>query len=338
MREPAFWWRGAGLPAALLSPVAAIYGAVAGRRLAGCGRRAGAPVVCIGNPTVGGAGKTPLAMAVARLLQAAGEQPVLLSRGYGGNLAGPIRVDGVLHDAAAVGDEPLLLARSAPTIVARDRVKGADAATAAGASVIVMDDGFQNPSLQKDFSVLAIDGRRGIGNGRVIPAGPLRAPFDRQLQQAHAVVIVGTDTSATAVVAQARSPEIPVFQGRLIPDPDFIAALGGGRALAFAGIADPEKFFATLRQAGIAVAATQGFPDHHRYTRSEAQALCDHADREGLVLVTTEKDAARLQGDAAVAELFTRAHALPVTLVFDDEMAFRALLLERVAAARKDRG
>ncbi len=337
MREPGFWWRGAGLPAALLAPVAAIYGAVAGRLLAGRGRRAGAPVICIGNPTVGGAGKTPLAMAVARLLQAAGEQPVLLSRGYGGNLAGPLRVDGVLHDAAAVGDEPLLLARAAPTIVARDRVKGAEAATAAGASVIVMDDGFQNPSLQKDFSVLAIDGRRGIGNGRVIPAGPLRAPLDRQLQQAHAVVIVGSDSGATAVAAHARSRKIPVFQARLIPDAGFIAALGAGRALAFAGIGDPEKFFATLRQAGIAVAAVQGFSDHHRYTRSEAQALCDHADREGLVLVTTEKDAARLHGEPAVAELYARAHALPVTLAFDDEAAFRTLLLERVAAARQVR-
>jgi tetraacyldisaccharide 4'-kinase len=337
MREPAFWWRDAGLPAGLLSPVAALYGAVAGRRLAARGRHAAVPVICIGNPTVGGAGKTPLALAVVRLLQAAGEQPALLSRGYGGHLAGPVRVDAALHDAAAVGDEPLLLARSAPTIVARDRVQGAEAAIATGASVIVMDDGFQNPSLQKDFSVLAIDGGRGIGNGRVIPAGPLRAPLDRQLQHAQAVVIVGANTGATAVAAESSSRRIPVLQARLIPDAGFIAALGGGRALAFAGIGDPEKFYATLRDAGVALAATQGFPDHHRYTPAEAQSLCDHADREGLVLVTTEKDAARTQGDAALAGLSSRAHALPVSLAFDDEGSFRSLLLEQVAAARKSR-
>jgi tetraacyldisaccharide 4'-kinase len=200
-----------------------------------------------------------------------------------------------------------------------------------------MDDGFQNPSLQKDFSVLAIDGRRGIGNGRVIPAGPLRAPLDRQLQHAQAVVIVGADTGATAVAAEARSRGIPVFQARLIPDAGFIAALGGGRALAFAGIGDPEKFFATLRDAGVALVATQAFSDHHRYTPAEAQSLCDHADREGLVLVTTEKDTARMQGDAAPAGLSSRAHALPVSLAFDNEELFRSLLLERVAAARKSR-
>jgi tetraacyldisaccharide 4'-kinase len=163
MREPPFWWRPAGLEAKLLAPVAAIYGAVAARRLARKGRRAGAPVVCIGNPTVGGAGKTPLALAVARMLAAAREQPVFLSRGYGGRLAGPLKVDPQRHRSAEVGDEPLLLARVAPTIVAHDRVRGAEAALAAGARVIVMDDGFQNPSLLKDVAVLVVDARRGIG-------------------------------------------------------------------------------------------------------------------------------------------------------------------------------
>ncbi len=191
MREPAFWWREAGLSAALLAPAAAVYGAVAAHRMGKPGRRPGAPVICIGNPTVGGAGKTPLAMAVAGMLRAAGEQPVLLSRGYGGQSAGPLRVDPTVHDAAVVGDEPLLLARVAPAIVARDRVQGAQAAKAAGASLIVMDDGFQNPSLHKDFSVLAVDGRRGLGNGRVLPAGPMRAPLEPQLRLAHALVIIG---------------------------------------------------------------------------------------------------------------------------------------------------
>jgi tetraacyldisaccharide 4'-kinase len=333
MREPSFWWGEASLASALLAPLAAIYGAVARTRLGGHGRRAGAPVVCIGNFTVGGAGKTPAALAVARMLAAAGEQPVFLSRGYGGTLAGPVLVDPTRHRAQDVGDEPLLLARTAPTIVARDRVKGA--AIAAGASVIVMDDGFHNPSLAKDFSVLVVDARRGIGNGRVIPAGPLRAPLDVQLARAHALVVVGTSSRAVAVAAAARARNIPVLPARLRPDASFIARLGGDRVLAFAGIGDPEKFFLTLADAGVSVAARRSFPDHHRYTRADAKALCEEADRAGLVLVTTEKDLARLTGDDESKQLAAHALALPVTLAFEDEARFKSLLLERLAAARR---
>ena len=209
MREPSFWWGEASLASAMLAPLAAIYGAVAQARLARRGRRAAAPVVCIGNFTVGGAGKTPTALVVARMLAAAGERPVFLSRGYGGTLAGPVLVDPTRHRAQDVGDEPLLLARTAPTIVARDRVKGAS--IAAGASVIVMDDGFHNPSLAKDFAVLVVDARRGIGNGRVIPAGPLRAPLDAQLARAHALVLVGTAPRARATF---RSPRRACAQTR----------------------------------------------------------------------------------------------------------------------------
>jgi tetraacyldisaccharide 4'-kinase len=333
MREPAFWWRPeGGVGSALFAPVAFAYGMVAARRLARAGSRAGMPVVCIGNPTVGGAGKTPLALTVVRLLEAAGERPVLLTRGYGGSLAGPLQVDPARHLAADVGDEPLLLARVAPTIVAHDRVKGAKAALAAGASIIVMDDGFQNPSLVKDFSVLVVDARRGIGNACVVPAGPLRTPLRVQLARAQAVVIVGGASGADAVIAHAREQDIPVFRARLDADASFIAALGGGRVLAFAGIGDPEKFYATLRDAGITVAATRSFPDHHRYTRKQAQDLCSYADREGLVLVTTEKDLARLQGEHATHELAAQAHALPVTLVIEDDVAFKTLMLKRIIA------
>src|SRR5262245_34545841 len=243
MLEPPFWWRAAGIEARLLSPAAAVYGAVAAHRLARPGQRAGVPVICIGNPTVGGAGKTPLALAVARMLAAAGERPVMLSRGYGGRIAGPIQVDPSGHGAADVGDEPLLLAQVAPTVVAADRVSGAAAARVAGASVIVMDDGFQNPSLAKDFSVLVVDGRRGIGNARVLPAGPLRASLGVQLDRAHAVVVVGSTDGAAAVVPQARARSLPVFAARLVPDAGFIAALEGKPVLAFAGIGDPEKVF-----------------------------------------------------------------------------------------------
>ena len=188
MREPAFWWDGGGRW--WLSPFAGIYGCGSAADALGGTAAAGVPVICVGNLTVGGAGKTPAALEVGRLLLAA-HDAFFLTRGYGGRLAGPVRVDPARHTAAAVGDEPLLLARLAPTIVSRDRVAGAEAARRDGASVIVMDDGFQNPSLTKDLAILLVDGRRGIGNGRVFPAGPLRAPLEAQIECAHAIVVVG---------------------------------------------------------------------------------------------------------------------------------------------------
>src|SRR4051812_5054707 len=190
MKAPRFWWDKPGAMAALLAPIASLYGAVAARRLSEAGARAGTPVICVGNLTVGGAGKTPAAMAIARLLIEAGEQPYFLTRGYGGRLAGPVVVE-TGHSAVQVGDEPLLLARVAPTIVAANRVAGAKLAREKGASVVVMDDGFQNPSLVKDLSILMIDGGRGIGNGRVLPAGPLRVPLEPQLDRADAILFVG---------------------------------------------------------------------------------------------------------------------------------------------------
>jgi tetraacyldisaccharide 4'-kinase len=332
MREPAFWWREAGLAAGLLAPFAAVYAAVASARLAQRGARAAVPVVCIGNPTLGGAGKTPLALTLTRLLARAGDKPALLSRGYGGRLRGPLQVDPARHRAADVGDEPLLLARDAPTFVSRDRIAGAQAAVAAGAGIIVMDDGFQNPSLQKTFSVLVVDGRRGIGNGRVVPAGPLRAPLTAQLARADALVVVGTSHAAAGVAGAARDRGLPVFYADLAPDAAAVAALAGTRVLAFAGIGDPQKLFATLAAAGIAVAATRSFPDHHCYTPAEARMLCGQAEREALTLVTTEKDLARMQGDAEVAALAARSRALPVTLTLADSEAFLRLLRNRLAA------
>jgi tetraacyldisaccharide 4'-kinase len=338
MREPPFWWRAAGIKARLLTPAAAIYGAVAANRLKREGYRAGVPVLCVGNPTLGGAGKTPTALAVARMLNATGERPVFLSRGYGGRQRGPLLVALDQHRAADVGDELLLLARLAPTVVAHDRVEGAKAAQAAGASVIVMDDGFQNPSLAKDLSLLVIDGRRGLGNSKVFPAGPLRAPLDAQLARADAVILVGAmGEAASATRAEVEARKLPLFQARLDPDREAIAALTGRRVLAFAGIGDPEKVFATLREAGIAVAATRSFADHYRYTPADARDLCRQADAEGLTLVTTEKDTARLQGEEATAELAARVCALPVGLVFEQEAAFAKLLVDRIAAIRATR-
>jgi tetraacyldisaccharide 4'-kinase len=236
-----------------------------------------------------------------------------------------------MHKAADVGDEPLLIARSVPVIVARDRVAGAIAARDEGADVIVMDDGFQNPSLRKDLSLIVVDGRRGIGNGRVFPAGPLRAPLAAQLARADALLVVGEPSGVAPVVAAA--PNLPVFHGRLEPDPLTVAALRPRTVLAFAGIGDPEKFFATLNAAGIDVRARQGFPDHHRYQASEAAALLAHAKREGLLPVTTEKDLARLAGerDPSVAALAAAAQALPVRLAVDKGEALRRLVLARAS-------
>lgn len=328
MREPAFWWRAGGLAAALLAPAAAVYGAVATWRLRQPGRRAGIPAICIGNLTVGGAGKTPTAIAVAELLRAAGKHPFLLSRGYGGSLRGSRLVDPKRHQAREIGDEPLLLARAAPVIVGADRVAGAAMARVEGADVVVLDDGFQNPALAKDLSLLVIDGRRGIGNGAVVPAGPLRAPLALQLDRAQALLVIGPSSGAAEVVTEARARSLPIFHGRLAPDAAALAGLAGHRVLAFAGIGDPAKFFATLVEAGVEVAAQQAFPDHHRYGRAEAADLMAQAERDGLLLVTTEKDLARLSGEDDVAALATQAGALPVKLVVEQQAAFRDLILK----------
>jgi len=336
MREPGFWWRAAGLKSAALAPLAAIYGGIAGARMQRAGQRADVPVICIGNLTVGGAGKTPTAMAIARMLIAAGEQPFFLTRGYGGTLPGPVRVDAARHRASDVGDEPLTLARVAPVIVARERVSGAALAVSEGATVIVMDDGFQNPSLTKDFSLVVIDAGRGIGNGRVLPAGPLRAPLSMQLDRADAVLVIGEGAPpASALADEIAGRQLPLFHGRLAADAASVAVLTGKRVLAFAGIGDPAKFFASLAAAGIAAAATRSFADHHRYTRDEAQALCAEAERAGLALVTTEKDLARMSGDADVEGLAARALAFPVSLELTEAAALRQAVMDRVAKRRQ---
>jgi tetraacyldisaccharide 4'-kinase len=328
MREPAFWWRNAGLAAGLLAPLAAAYGAIAARRMAAPGAHAGLPVLCVGNFTLGGAGKTPAVMMLARMLQAAGERPCCLSRGYGGSNAGPKLVDALGDRAVQIGDEALLLARVAPTIVARDRVTGAQAARAAGASVMIMDDGLQNASLAKDFTLAVVDGRRGIGNARVFPAGPLRAPLDVQLARSDALLIVGDESGARDVVVAAG--KLPIFHGRLVPDPSAVVALKSKNVLAFAGIGDPEKFFATLTAAGIAVAQRKAFGDHHRFTGEEAALLVMQAEHDGLTLLTTEKDHARIAGEPALVALAETARVLPVTLVVDEVDELRALVLAKI--------
>jgi tetraacyldisaccharide 4'-kinase len=291
--------------------------------MAGLGDRAGLPVLCVGNFTLGGAGKTPTVIWFARMFQEAGVRPFCVSRGYGGSEAGPLFV--AADDSASdVGDEALLLARVASTVVARDRVAGAAFAKAQGAGVVILDDGLQNASLAKDFTIAVVDGRRGIGNARVFPAGPLRAPLDAQLKRCDALLIVG-DASGVIPAAGNR----PVFHGRLVPDAAAIAALKNKKVMAFAGIGDPEKFFATLTQAGIAPVQRKAFGDHHRFTAKEAALLVAQAERNELTLVTTEKDRARMAGDPALAALAANAQVLPVTLAVDEVDELRRLVLAK---------
>ena len=331
MRDPAFWWRKAGVRATLLAPLAAGYGAVAAGRMSKAGTRTGIPVLCVGNFTLGGAGKTPATMAIAKMFTEAGERVFCLSRGYGGSHAGPKLVDAHADTADQVGDEALLLARAAPTIIARDRVMGAALARAKGASVIVMDDGLQNGSIAKDFTLAVVDGRRGIGNGRVFPAGPLRAPLAAQLARVNALLVVGEESGARDVIGKvidlARACGLPVLHGRLVPDATAVTALKPRRVLAFAGIGDPEKFFATVAAAGIAIAAKKSFPDHHRYTTEEAAELVMDCEHESLTLLTTEKDHARMSGDPALAALYARAQVLPVTMAVEESDELRKLVM-----------
>ena len=292
------------------------------------GLRAGLPVLCVGNFTHGGTGKTPAVIWLATMLQEAGERPFCLSRGYGGSLAGPRQVDAHSDGAAQVGDEALLLARVAPTVVARDRVAGAQAARAAGASVIVMDDGLQNAALAKDFTLAVVDGRRGLGNARVFPAGPLRAPLAVQLKRTDALLLVGDGAGAGDIGAAA--PGLPVFHGRLQPDPRTNVELKARKVLAFAGIGDPDKFFTTATEAGIAVAERKPFPDHHRFTAEEAAELIMQAEHSGLALLTTEKDRARMAGEPLLEALAARAHVLPVTLQVQEADELRRMVLNKI--------
>ncbi len=329
MREPAFWWRRGAIQSRLLAPFAHGYGAIAARRMSRPGTRLSVPVVCVGNFTLGGAGKTPAAIALAKMLKACGEQPFFLSRGYGGNFAGPHRVNAQTDKARQVGDEALLLARVAPTIVARDRLKGAQLATTQGASVVVMDDGLQNPSLVKDFTLAVVDGRRGIGNGDVFPAGPLRAPLQAQLRYSDALLVVGQADGARATIATARACGLSVFFGELMPDVGALSDLKERRMLAFTGIGDPEKFFAAARALGLAIEECRAFPDHHFFTSKESTALIRNAEKRDLVLLTTEKDHARMRGEPLLAALAARAYVLPVRLVVKQEKELRQLLLTR---------
>jgi tetraacyldisaccharide 4'-kinase len=328
LKTPSWWYRKAGLLASALTPLAALYGRVATKRMAkGQAYRSRLPVICIGNFTAGGGGKTPAAIAVGTLLKAMGKQPAFLTRGYGGKAKGVVKVtEG--QSADAVGDEPLLLAAAAPTVVSADRAAGAKAIETTDADVIVMDDGFQNPSLAKDLSLIVADASSGLGNGLVIPAGPLRAPLEGQISHADALVVIGEGKKADPLIAAFEASGKPVLRAKITPncDPRWLAVLP---AIGFAGIARPSKFFATLKANGARLIDSHAYPDHHRFTEKDAKRLLKEAEDKHAMLVTTEKDWARLPDDdeeSALTELKHRSRPFPVVVTFEDGAMVKTLL------------
>lgn len=310
----------------MLAPAGWVYGAVARWRMDNARPyEVMAPVLCVGNLTVGGSGKTPAVITLARTLRAAGYVPGFLSRGYGGSHVGPHSVDPDTDTASLVGDEPLLLARVAPTVIARNRAAGAKRLVERGVNFIVMDDGFQSRKVLFDYALIALDSRRGLGNGSVIPAGPLRAPVVDQMRHADGLLRIGEGAGGTAVVRAAARAGKPVLRASLVPEKP--EGLDGQPLLAFSGIGDPDKFFDTLTSAGYNVASRRAFADHHVFTDAEAAELLERARDENLIPITTEKDAVRLSRlTGPVAELRAMTRVLPVTLVFENEIALKSLI------------
>lgn len=331
-REPAFWYGEPGVLARTLSPIGSIYGAIAARRFARAKPYAArVPVICVGNFTAGGSGKTPATILLAQLLKDRGERPVVLTRGYGGSVRGPHALDPEADTADRVGDEPLLLARHCPVMVARDRAAGAVAIEVSGtATVILMDDGLQNPGLRKDFSIAVVDGDRGFGNGMVIPAGPLRMPLEAQAPLVQAILFNGAPSPSLAGECASRVP-VPQLVGALQGD-----VIGPKRYIAFAGIGNPERFFATARALGAIVLTTVPFPDHARFCELDAARLLGLAASHEARLLTTEKDVVRLAGRPELATLAAHTDVLPVRMVLEpaSQSALDRLLGQALTARR----
>ena len=344
LSEPSWWYDDSrAWQAKLLSPLGWLYGCASAKRLrASSPYRAHFPVICIGNFTAGGTGKTPMARVIAGIVRDLGRTPVFLSRGYGGTHAGPIFVDATRHTATEVGDEPLLLVDTAPAVIARDRAAGArlierDAATG---TVIIMDDGLQNPSLIKNLTIAVVDGQRGLGNIAVIPAGPLRAPLAFQAGLVDAIVINGGSQTpdCPGLPDLLRSFSSPLFAARTQVTAD-APLLSGVKVVAYAGIANPERFFRTLASQGAILCERIALRDHHAFTAADCERLLASATTHDARLITTEKDFARLVGrpEPALQQLRASSQALAIELVLADRDLFelRELIAKAIAPAAR---
>lgn len=336
-REPSWWYSAQpGWQARALSPIAEVYAYFARRRVINAQPyRSRLPVICVGNFTAGGTGKTPMALAVADIVQSLGREPWFLSRGYGGRLDGQERVDPARHSAAEVGDEPLLLAARAPTVISRNRALGAEFIErhAPENAVIIMDDGLQNPALSKNLAIAVVDAARGFGNGMVIPAGPLRMHLGLQITRSDIIVINGAsgDRARTQLADYPDSGFVDIVAARPEPKGD-TAWLNGTRVAAYAGIANPERFFGLLEKLGATVVERVTFNDHETLSPSDAAKLLSLAKSNDARLVTTEKDFVRLSGlDGARAVVKAASACLAITLAMPD--ADRALLTGKIKAA-----
>lgn len=334
---PPFWWQKPGIQSALLSPLGWVYGRIARRIMDRRVRKAvAAPVICVGNFTVGGSGKTPTALALAETAIRRGLKPGFLSRGYGGAVHHASIVDLTRDTARLVGDEPMLLAAKATTVVSPDRVAGAELLVREGVDLIIMDDGFQSARLVFDQALLVIDARRGVGNGCVFPAGPVRAPIIDQVRHADALIVVGEGDGSDPMIRIAARAAKPIHLARFRPRN--AAQFRFRNCFAFAAIGDPEKFFATLEEADVRLAQRQGFPDHHPFTNDEINDLLTEAELFNLDLITTSKDYVRLQsGQGRARELLEKTSVLKIDLVFDSPHVADAIIDAAITAFKRRR-
>ncbi len=318
LKAPKFWYHNAGIAQQLLQPLSYLYAVGVGlRKQVASSYKADIPVICVGNLVVGGAGKTPSAIAIAQLLLSLGRKVHFLTRGYGGKTQGPLLVDAHQHSAREVGDEALLLAKIAPTWVSADRVSGAKAAQLAGAELLIMDDGMQNPYLHKDIALVVVDGQQGFGNCKVLPAGPLRESIAQGLGRAQGVILVGKDSCDI----KSTLGQLPILKCQIVPDQDSIAAVEGKRLWAFAGLGFPEKFFAMLESQGGRLIERVIFPDHYQYLEDDLQKLVADAKKHNATLVTTAKDLAKIPEKFHPSILEFR-----INMQFDDPSLLKAIL------------